>query len=220
MNLTELIEDFRAYTGDLTLPYLWPDTRVIFLLNEGERESCIRGRLLFDKTTEAICSIDVVSGTDTYTVDKRLLEIDRATLVPTGGGDDITLEPIARKELDTAYPDWRTSTKTSFAIVHDDTSIEIIPPPEEDYTLVFEVYRLPLVDIVAGESPEIAVVHHKYIVKWAMHRAYLKNDSDAYSAELSMRYEKEFEDYFWKPLRSSTRKRQQRDKSGHEELFV
>jgi len=221
MDLSELIDDFRNYTGDLTAPYLWPDDRITFLLGEGEREACIRGRLLFDKSTAAICSVDITSGNASYAVDPRLLEITRATLSPVGGGDDITLERISRNELDLAYPDWRTSTELPFALVHDDTTVEIIPEPTIDYTLNFETYRLPLADIGDGsDDPEISTVHHKYIVKWAMHRAYLKNDSDAFASDLSLRYEKEFEDYYWLPLRSDTRKREQRDKFKHEDLFV
>ena len=221
MNISGLITQFRTYTADHEEPYLWTDAIIKTHLDEGELESCIRGRLIFDKTTTDICSIDISSGTGTYTVSDTILEITSAILTPTAGGDDITLEKISRAELDLAYPDWRTTDDPSYAIVFDDTSIEIIPAPAEDYTLAIEVYRSPVKTFSAGSSkPEIAIVHHKYIVRWAMHRAYLMNDSDANSAQLSLRYEKEFDDYYGIQQRSDTKKREGLDKLYHDDLFV
>lgn len=217
MDTSELIAQFRRYTADLTAPYLWTDEEVVDWLSEGEEEACIRGRLLFDKSTASVCSVAVSSGTSTYSLHNSVLEITHATLTPVAGSD-IDLEIISRAELDLAYPGWRTSTDAPYALVHDDTSIEILPTVPEDYTLTLEVYRLPLLPL--DVEPEIARVHHKFLVRWAMHRAYLKNDSDAHAAELSMRYEREFDAYFGLQARAATRIRQQKDKLYHSDLFV
>lgn len=222
MELVEQITNFRLYTRDKTLPYFWTDTEVTFFLNEGERECCIRGLLLFDKTTDDVCSVDVAVSENVLDISKLIIEINYAKLVSVATGSEIELEIISRKDLEVLYPNWRTSTKEAYAVVHDDSSVEIIGTVSEAYTFQMEVFRLPLEDMGTSDNdePEIANVHHRYIVLWAMHRSYLVNDSDAHAAELSDRYKFEFEEYLWKPLRAKTRIRRNENKNQYDSVFV
>lgn len=222
MELVDLITNFRLYTKDKKIPYFWTDDEITFFLNEGERESCIRGLLLFDKTTDEVCNMDVVAGTNALSISKFILEIKYAKLVSVSTGSEIELEILSREDLETLYPNWRTSTKEAYVLVHDDSSVEIIGTVSEDYTLQMEVFRLPLEDMGTSDNdePEIANVHHRYIVLWAMHRAYHVTDSDAHAAELSDRYKLEFEGYLWKPLRAKTRIRRNANKNQYDSVFV
>jgi hypothetical protein len=57
-------------------------------------------------------------------------------------------------------------------------------------------------------SPEIAAVHHRFLVKWALHRGYQKPDAEIFDATKSQRSLTEFEDYFGKRPDAWKRRRQ------------
>lgn len=193
MNITELTNDFRDYTDDNTEPYLWSDTRVHELLGEAESEAAFRGRLIFDKTTATICQIAVTVGKSVYPLHKSINEITYATITDASGNITV-LRSVDRVGMDVLNPYWRTDANTPSAFIQDDTGIELNAPIAEEFTLNLEVYRGPLRPFT--NRPEIADVHHRHLVKWALHRAYLKNDSDAHASALSDQYLQEFEDYF------------------------
>lgn len=200
MNIDELTTIFRNYTDDKDNAVsgeedelIWEDDEVHALLGEAESEAALRGRLIFDKTTAAVCTIAVTAGTSVYPLHKSINEITYATLTDASGNITV-LGSVDRVGMDALNPYWRTDTNTPSAFIQDDTSIELNAPIAETFTLNLEVYREPLKSFT--NSPEIALTHHKHLVKWAMHRAYLKPDADAYNKPLSDRYEKEFEDYF------------------------
>jgi len=193
MNIGALTDDFRNYTDDNKEPYLWSDNRVHALLGEAQDEASFRGRLIFDKTTPAVCTIAVTAGTSVYSLHKSINEITYATITDANGNVTV-LGSVDRVGMDVLNPYWRTDANTPSAFIQDDTSIELNAPIAESFTLNLEVYRGPLKSFT--NSPEIALVHHKHLVKWALHRAYLKNDADAHAKVLSDQYLGEFEAYF------------------------
>jgi hypothetical protein len=56
-------------------------------------------------------------------------------------------------------------------------------------------------------SPEITGIHHRHLVKWALHRGYQKPDSEIYDPEKSDKSLKEFVDMFGERPDASYRKR-------------
>lgn len=196
MELTDLINKFRTLTRDKSLPYLWDDDDITLWLNESEDEASLRARLLYDKTS-SFCTIDVTAGTTVYALDPLINEIEYAYL-ETDAGVIYVLHPVDRIHLNTEVPYWREDTFPPKYLIQDEQTVEIAGTVPSDYTLHMEVYRKPLKNIedTADDTPEIADHHHKYLVYWAMHRAYLVNDADKYDAKLSKQYEDEFEKYF------------------------
>jgi hypothetical protein len=197
MDLIELIDKFRIQTKDRSLPYMWEDPEVISWFNEAQSEAALRARLLFDKTS-SFCTIAVtVAGGNIYDLSPLINEIEYAYLVDTSG-NRYKLRPTDRIQLEDMNPKWREYTGIPEWFIQSDTQIEIAGVIQQDFTLKLEVYRDPLQNIedTRTDTPEIASHHHKHLIKWALHRAYLVNDSDKYAAKLSKQYLDEFEAYF------------------------
>ena len=221
MDLSDLIIQFRTFTKDKSEPYLWEDDALTLWFNEAEREAALRARLLFDKTTAAICQIAVTAGTSVYDLHKLVNEVTYASL--TDSDDNIwVVKATDRIELDEQTPYWRTSTEHPTRFIQDDKKIELNAVIGETFTLNMEVYRGPLVPIedTAQDEPEIAAAHHEHLVKWVMHRAYLINDRDAHAAKLSKQYLNEFEDYFGFRPQAELRKREQINKHHHNKVWI
>lgn len=197
MTLAQLIAVFRADTRDDAAPYLWSDTDVTRWLNEAEEEAAIRARLLFDTDTPAYCQVAVISGTRTYGVDGKVIEIVHAELVD-GGGDTHPVDIFTDIGLERVNPTWREDDpRCPEALIHRDKSVTFDVEPDANYTLNLEVYRLPVASMTATtDSPEIADAHHLHLVKWAIHRAYGVPDTDGYNAGLKQASFDEFEGYF------------------------
>lgn len=197
MDLLELIDKFRTLTKDKSLPYMWEDDDIKLWLNEAQEEAALRARLLFDKTSD-FCTIAVtVAAGSVYTLDPLINEIEYAYLI-TASGIRHKITATDRMHLDDWDPYWREYTGVPKWFIQDDTQIEIAGDLQEDFTLKLEVYRDPLENIedTRTDTPEISSHHHKHLLKWVLHRAYLVNDSDKYAAKLSRQYLEEFETYF------------------------
>lgn len=209
MNLGQLRAEFRRVAKDTAIPYKWADTDVDAWLNEGEREACIRARLLFDKTTQAYCEIVVTTAAREYAVDAKVAEIVTAQL-EDAGGEFHPLRILTREWLDHQAPTWRMDdARRPDAITHYDQHIEFNVLPDAAYTLHLETYRLPAVDMAAdGDTPEIGSFHHEHLVKWALYRAYGIQDADTYDKDAEARYLGEFEVYFGTRPGAQLRKQQ------------
>lgn len=197
MTLAELIAVFRADTRDDAAPYLWSDTDVTRWLNEAQDEAAIRARLLFDADTPAYCQIAVLSGTRTYSVDAKVTEIVHAEL-EDGGGDTHPVDIFTDIGLDRVNPGWRDDDpRCPEALIHRGSTVTFDVEPDANYTLNLEVYRLSAAPMaVSGDSPEIAEVHHRHLINWAMYRGYGVPDTDGYNAGMEKARLKDFEDYF------------------------
>ncbi len=197
MNLTELIGSFRRDIKDTVVPYIWSDVDVTAWINEAETEAAIRAGLLFDASTPAYCDISVVAGTRTYTLNDVVNEVTRVWL-EDGAGERAELALVTEEQIERDYPDWREGTATELdAVIHRSNTLELGTVPTENGTLRLEVYRGPAAAMVAGgDSPEIALVHHRHLIKWAMYRAFSVPDTDGFDPNRSASSMNEFEEYF------------------------
>ena len=184
MDRLELIAQFRSDTFDLQTPYLSSDADITAWLNEAEQEACIRARLIHDDSTPAVCSIAVTARTASYPLHASVIEVTRATFTPTGSSTTFVLYLTDRVELDRCYSDWRTREEEPRQAIIDDTKIRLGCLPNTDGTLALECYRLPLENIEdsATESPEIARIHHRHLIQWALHRCYSRPDAEVFDA--------------------------------------
>lgn len=178
MTLAQLIAQFRADADDAVAPYLWIDAAVTQWLNEAQEEACIRASLLHDSSTTAVCSITVTAGTASYPVHASVINITRAALSDVDG-EEFELGQTDEYELDRLTPGWRTLTDTPSTIIHKDTTVRFGCIPEADGTLKLEVLRLPLTPMSTSlHTPEIAGIHHRFLVHWALYRAFSVPDAE------------------------------------------
>lgn len=208
MNIVELVALYRWKSHDSAIPYFVSDAHVVDLFNNAESESCRRRDLLFDDSTAAVCHIAVTDATSTYALHSKVKKITKAYLEDAEGVKTY-LEILSRDELDSKHPGWRDDTSPPYALIVDDQSVRIVPAVDDDYTLKFELYRLPIsamfypvspVPVPAPdpliESPEIDASHHPYLLHWVLHEVYAIPDNDMYDLELSEHHLKKFSRYF------------------------
>lgn len=220
MTLEDLIESFREDTddrGDLSgKAKLWSDEVVTRLLNEAEEEAAIRKRLIFDETTPVVCQIAVLENVSGYVLHPALIEITAAFLHRAGSSKILTLRATDRDAMDRDYPCWRTERRPPEFFIQEDTRIYLPGIVDRDYTMKLEGYRLPLVQMVNDDdTPTIARPHHRFLVHWALHRAYSKPDSEVFNPEKSVKALAAFEEYFGLRPDADLRKDQQANRPHH-----
>ena len=74
--------------------------------------------------------------------------------------------------------------------------IRVWPVPNETVTLQLLVFRLPLTDIDDdGQQLEIDPQHHEHLLLWCKHRAYSKQDAEAFDKTKAADFKAQFLDY-------------------------
>lgn len=211
MNLEQLIAQFRVDSEDGVQPYLFSDESVVQWLNEAVEEACIRSLLLKDFSTPAVCTIDVVDGVPTYTPHASIINITRAEFTADGETEGVELYQTDEYEIDRTRPGWRKMAETPRDFIHHDTVIRLgcLPPAG---TLSLEVNRLPLTPMAAdADEPEIAAIHHRKLVHWALFRAFSVPDSETIDPNRAALADAAFTKAFGHSLDATTRR-------GHEAM--
>jgi hypothetical protein len=194
MTGTELITKFRLLSQDTALPYHYEDENILIWLNEAEREVAARQRLIKDNATPAVVDVAVVSGGNVYPVHPKIISCVTVALIDDAGEYVKDLVITTRGELDDTYPGWRsTPDNEPECIIHDDNQFVLVPTPAADYSLKLDVVRFPMVDFTELTEPEVAEVHHDYMVYYALYKAYMMQDSDTFSPRLSAYYQQIFD---------------------------
>lgn len=211
MTLEDLIAAFRQESGDKprdiggsTDDLLWSDDALARWFSEAEEEAAIRKRLIPD-----VASVRVVPNQSGYPF-TTFFEITRADLYRV---TDLTTNPVtterhgceliivSRDRMDEIDPDWRTERDAPRFLVQEDTRILLPALILRDYVLKLEGMRLPLKRFTEdnlGAKPEIAPVHHRFLVHWVHFRAYGTQDADTFDPQRSARELALFEAYFGK----------------------
>lgn len=216
MTLLELIAKFRADADDLVAPYLFSDVWVKARLNEAVEEAVIRGRLLHESSNSAICQIDVVADTHTYSLHDSLYEIDYCAFQADGATRREKVRLVSREDLDELRPDWRESTDPVGYAVQTDLDIRLVSTPSVNGTLFMEGYRLPMLVLTEGtDTPEIHAAHHKHLVNWALFEAFSIPDSDSIDPRRAANAEAAFTAYFGERPDSDLRRSTQHDNPHH-----
>ena len=198
MTLTELLAEFREMSSDAQAPYLWSDVVVTKYLNSAVDEACTRKQLLFDATTDDVCELTVEADTATYLLSSEIVFVAKAYFV-SESEEYIYPEIISRDYLDRTAPGWRELTGSPEYLIVDENSVQIVPPPTEDYTGHLEVYRTPFAEekmVDVDDSPIIATAHQQHLYHWPLHVAYSKRHASQYDPQRSQFHLDKFEEYF------------------------
>lgn len=201
MKLRDLILIFRTDADDFGDPQLWKDEEIVRYLNEAEEEAALRKHLLYDDYTVALTQLTFPTDTPRLKRDPRMFEVTKAFVSRPGlNRDRRRLHLWDRDTLDARLPNWRRDRGMPDVIVIDDTSITLAGAIERPYVVDLEGYRLPLVPMQLEDAdtvePEIARVHHRMLVHWALHRGYQKPDSETLNPGKATSALADFEAYF------------------------
>lgn len=179
MNLAALIAKARERLDDELEPYLVSDASLASWATDGEREACLRARLLFDDEPGEVTTMPLVLGQGVYRHDPRLLYVVAAAIVWSG-----ERRPHA---LDLKGLDWirdQSRRFSSFGTPHtlaDDGRgrLHLWPRPVRPGQLRLSVYRAPLRALADPlDTPEIAVEHQDGLLDWMLYRAYQIKDRE------------------------------------------
>lgn len=206
MTLADLIRRFRVLARDQQTPYLWADEDVTDWLVDAQRQACIRGRLIRDDTTPAVCSIALTVDKPSYKLNPAVYEITHLRMVPLAG-KAWPLALVSREWLDENVLDWRDESREVRYAVQDDKTIRLVGRIETGDVLRLECYRLPLADMEdGGDEPEIHQGHHEHLVDWALYKAFSIPDADSFDPNRAQLAEGAFTAYFG-PLPDSDMRR-------------
>ena len=230
MTLAELVRAFRVLAHDTVhdassdrLDLLWQDADIRAWLNEGQREACVRARLLVEAENPDVCRIDMVRGKFTYPLHPKLIEIISARYQCRHHHAHL-LHLQSREWLDRFHKresDWHWHRREPRFAVQDETSITLVGRVHDGDVLWLEAYRLPLKDMEAdGDTPEIHEASHRHLIDWALYRAFGIPDSEAFDAERSDRALADFTRYFGLPVTSDMRRSTRFDIHNHTRCYL
>lgn len=195
MDLAELLQVFRRLTGDTETPYRWSDADIEAWLREGEREACVRRRLLHESADQKVCQIDVGAGEAVYLLHPALYELDHLGFKVGGVGRRAPIKLVSQEWLDDHLTDWRDREGMPVYAIQGDTTLRLVPTPTADGLLLLEGYRLPM-PCATEWKPEIHAGHHEQLAQWALHRAYSAPDPDLLDPQRAALAERTFSAYF------------------------
>lgn len=191
MTLSELIIRFRTEANDKAAPYFWTDDEVTAWLNDAVAEAAIRGRLIHESADPDICRISVVEGESRYDLHPSLYELTHIAL------DGKPLSLVSAEALDNSVRGWRAEQGDPCYAVQEDKGLRLVPTPTSDGTLALEGYRLPTEAMEEeGDEPEIHGAHHRYLVLWALHKAFSIPDTEVFDPARAGNAEAEFTRHF------------------------
>ena len=198
MTRDELISDFRAITQDKVEPFLFETADVARWLADAEAEAAIRGRLLHESQDARVCERDVTAGEAGYALHPALYEITHIGFKPTGATRREHLRLVSTEGLDRTVADWRDLTGPARYAIQGDTSLRLVPAPDQAGTLYLEGYRVPLKSLAESKSstPEIHQGHHRHLVHWALYRAFSTPDAETLDLGKAADAERDFTAYF------------------------
>lgn len=175
-------------------PLKWSNSELVDYINAGEQEIARRTRILTDATSTELTRINVKSGTHTYDLDTRIIDVTRAKLASAR----TSLVPISFEVLDSRYNSWESDTGTVYNYILDWEygKIRLYRTPTEDGSLELRVVRLPLDPMTwdnrESAEPEIPA-HMQYpMLYWAAHLAYQKDEPNTLDPERANYFEGKF----------------------------
>lgn len=206
MNSSELLDLFRSEMGDTAVPYLWSDTEVFGYVDDAQVMHCRKTDGISDATTVAVTQIAVVPNTDWVDLHPKIKRIRSATRSDTGRDIDI----IHRDDMPLRrwYFDGVTSSIKALVIGMESNKARVFPKSNETVTVNLTVFRLPLVRITddGDQEFEIDEEHHRHLLHWMKHLAYLKQDAETFDRTRAEEFEQKALAY-WAQVKEETRRK-------------
>lgn len=210
---TEMDDESKSVAGGVD-DAQYSDPLLDHYVDEAERQAAENAMLIFDRTTVNICQIPVAADRTVYSIDGRILRIDRVDFVETDTAERQEVTIQTRESLDSDIPDWRDRNFSEMlACFVDETTIELTGSMDKTGTLYFELYRLPLRDASANGRFEIGMRNHSWLMHWVKYLAYNNKDADLYAPQLAEVHKREFERRFGYQKTADTWRYSQKNKS-------
>lgn len=211
MKLLELVEELRENilrdTSDAVRTdarnYLLDDKSLVRYINDAQNRFATRTLCLREETTPAICHLQLVAGSDTYTLDPRVVaiygaasssfHIARSTYSALTGSNRFALGGGTLMRGQAGRPRW-------FYTDRETGKIGFYPAPDAEFAedvVVLRVARLPLRQLAVEDMnavPEIPVEYHLDLLEWAAWRALRNHDNDLENLQKASAHKKAFED--------------------------
>jgi hypothetical protein len=186
--LGQLVTKYRRRLVDEIGTPLWSDDEFTEFIDMLQKMICADFRILEDRSTTSVCSVDLVQGSGLVSVSPRITHIVRGRV--DGETAFLTLKTSA--EMDDEYgADWESASVTQdmpTILVTKGMGLNkvyLYPPLDvvAGGTLKLAVYRLPLVDLDYTTHNAQYLEIDKYVhllFNGVMWQAYLKQDADTY----------------------------------------
>ena len=226
MNLEQLRRQFRALAKDTVERFLFEDEDIADWLTEAEAEAAVRGRLLLEDMSPAVCVLPVSVGQAGYKLHPKLYELVNVRFKAFGDTRSEPLQLVSREWMNDNVRDWRDADNWSYTsascryAVQSETGLRIVPVPDVAGELLIEGYRLPLKPLQSdADKPEIHEASHAKLVHWALHRAFSVPDSETFDPQRSQNALAEFTRHFGLPVDADLRRSTRVDQVQHNTAY-
>jgi hypothetical protein len=185
MTTEELLDYTRGLLRDTKKPYLWSDSLIEWVLNEGQEEYVSATHML-------LCADEALAlspGEDTYMLPDNITFIYRVRF--DGYDGHLAASTDAWTPVDAA-----TGRSVRYTLDTAARSIRFWPAPDISYTAIMRVNKTPDVfDLCDGgaESPLPRAALFA-IADWAAYRCFTQNDADGLNVDAAERAKKRFYD--------------------------
>lgn len=223
MTLAELIARYRLEAVDDTFPFFVEDKDVKMWINDAYRQAAIRGRLIRDDVSPAVCEIPYGVGSSVYRLNPAVFEIINMRMAPVASPTRPKFLTIKSREwMDNHCSDWRDDpSRWADYAIQDDTSIRLVGTYAAGDILKLECYRFPLKKLVADiDKPEFHEAHHEHLVYWVLYKAFGRQDADMYDPARAAEAETAFTDYFGPMPDSDMRRATRSDVVHHNTPYI
>lgn len=186
MTLQELINSYRAQSGDVPKRQWCEDAILTLYANEAQTEACRRGLLLVQSST-----VQLRAGDESVELAAHVLRLTRANVLGTPVGT------MAAEDMDANHPGWQDDQVQGAPRVlvtgMDTGALYLWPRPDRAYNLRMTAQCLPQAKLAAmTDVPEIREELHFALVDWMLFRAYSHEDSQLFNANKAQEHEAKF----------------------------
>ncbi len=192
MNSSELLTLFRSEMSDKVEPYLWEDSEGFGFIDDAQKMFCRKTDGLSDASTEAVVKLAVVPDADWLALHPSILRVRSAIRSTTGRSIEvINADDMPLREW---FFDGATGPVKALVIGMEANKARVFPKSNETMDILLTVFRLPLVSItdVGDQALEISSEHHRHLLHWMKHLAYLKQDAETFDRTKAEEFEGRF----------------------------
>jgi hypothetical protein len=196
MTSSDLLTLFRSEMSDTAAPYLWSDEDVFGYMDDAQTMYCRKTDGILDASTDAVTKIAVVPGSDRIALHAKIKRIRALTREDTGRDlDVINRDDMVQRRW---YFDGTVGEVKALVIGQEAHKARVYPTSNETVNLRLEVLRLPLLAITTDgdQAFEIDAEHHRHLLLWMKHLAYMKQDAETFDRTKAMEFEGKALAYF------------------------
>lgn len=212
----DLRDLFRQQTVDTEEPYLWSDLEVYLYMAEAYRTFVrLTGGIpdTSDGPNEAITKVPIVAGNSTSPISPLILKF-RTCYAQSDQHPIDVINNIEESKLTSGnfgasydYGNYLSNVRnnspgrvTKMIVGNARGLVRWVLTPKDDDVALLDVYRLPLdyPDQSNADSymfPEIGEEHHFQLLKWMMHLAYSKQDTETFDKGKTVEFANQFANY-------------------------